>query len=526
MGFFTKSSNNNNFDGTDKWKDKYLNLLDTHEQFEKNQKEQQELLCKLAIRLSLATTGVDPRLEPCLQRIRDHLKKTIDCRQLKTDLENFTHTLYQLKDASPKEPPTVVDVSLLLDFLQHRYTSSKQQKDLAKLRANSRSLTDPQRLFSDIVNIIESDSTNIKSAKQHIENTPPSNQQSIDSSLVRAQLLKLLEKIEIPAAFTQKTQNVKQQLATRVTPPSMESILDGVIALLIEIHTVKQPKQEDIDKFLAQIAEQLTALGAAFSDSNNAFMDAGLNRNKFDQSVCDQMSELHSQSLHATQLEPLKKVIAERIDKITLEIQEYKQKEAITFEKYRQQMDALNQKINAMERETAELKSNLVTASSRALRDPLTGLPNRLAYEDRLNYEIAHWQRYRTPLCLILWDIDFFKKINDKFGHQMGDKVLIHVACQLSDNIRKTDFIARIGGEEFVMLMPDTRISSASQKAENLRDIIERNQFNLNNTAHCITVSCGIAQFAKDDTFDRVFNRADQALYQAKKRGRNRCCMG
>lgn len=107
----------------------------------------------------------------------------------------------------------------------------------------------------------------------------------------------------------------------------------------------------------------------------------------------------------------------------------------------------------------------------------------------------------------------------------MGDKVLIHVACQLSDNIRKTDFIARIGGEEFVMLMPDTRISSASQKAENLRDIIERNQFNLNNTAHCITVSCGIAQFAKDDTFDRVFNRADQALYQAKKRGRNRCCM-
>lgn len=169
----------------------------------------------------------------------------------------------------------------------------------------------------------------------------------------------------------------------------MESILDGVIALLIEIHTVKQPKQEDIDKFLAQIAEQLTALGAAFSDSNNAFMDAGLNRNKFDQSVCDQMSELHSQSLHATQLEPLKKVIAERIDKITLEIQEYKQKEAITFEKYRQQMDALNQKINAMERETAELKSNLVTASSRALRDPLTGLPNRLAYEDRLNYEIA-----------------------------------------------------------------------------------------------------------------------------------------
>jgi diguanylate cyclase len=176
--------------------------------------------------------------------------------------------------------------------------------------------------------------------------------------------------------------------------------------------------------------------------------------------------------------------------------------------------------------ETTELKSNLATASSRALRDPLTGLPNRLAYDERLSYEIAHWRRYHTPLCLIVWDIDFFKKINDKFGHQIGDKVLAHVARQLSENIRKTDFIARIGGEEFVMLMPDTKKLPALQKADYLRAIIEQNQLSLNNTTHCITLSCGITEFTDGDTYELAFTRADQALYQAKKRGRNRCCMG
>lgn len=526
MGFFSKPANKNEGVETDKWKDKYLNLLDAHEQFGRTHKEQQELLCKTVIRLSLVASEVDPQLEPYLQRIRDHLKKGLDSRQLKTDLESFTHKLYQLKDLSFKEPPRVVDISLLFDFLLQRYTSSKQQKDLARLRSNSRPLNDPLRLFSDIVKIIENEPTDVEVAKQPCGNTLSLIQHPIDFSFVSAQFLKLLEKIEIPDAFIQKTQRIKQQLKTREAFPSFESILDSVISLLIEIHAGTQPKQEEIDKFLAQIAEQLTALGLAFSDSNNAFKDAGLNRNKFDQSVCEQMSDLHNQSIHATQLEPLKKIISARIDKITREIQVHKQKEAIALEKYQQQMEKLNQKIKAMEMETTELKSNLITASSRALRDPLTGLPNRLAYDDRLSYEIAHWQRYHTPLCLIVWDIDFFKKINDKFGHQMGDKVLVHIAHQLSENIRKTDFVARIGGEEFIMLMPNTKKLSAFQKADYLRDIIEQNRLNLNNTAHCITVSSGITQFIKGDTYELAFNRADQALYQAKKRGRNRCCMG
>jgi diguanylate cyclase len=525
MGLFTRSAHKNNDDGPDKWKDKYLNLLDAHEQLEKSHQEEHELLCKIIIRLSLVTAEVHPQLEFYQQRTRDYLKSGVNSLQLKADLQNLTKILYQIEKSSPKEQSSIVDLSHLLDFLLQRYTSIHQQNALTRLRKSSQYLDDPQRFFSAIVEIIESDPIDTSIIQQSRENQS-STLRTIDSSIVIAQLLKLLEKIEVPNAFIEKARNVKQQLKTYEASHSLESVLDSVISLLLEIHADKRPKPEEINKFLAQIAEQLTTLRLAFADSSHAFKDAGMSRINFDQSVSEQMSDLQYQSLHATQLESLQKVIASHIDKITREIQENRKKEAIELEKFQQHMEKLNQKIKTMEEETGELKSKLVAVSSQALSDALTGLPNRLAYDERLKYEISHWQRYHSPLCLLVWDIDFFKKINDKFGHQLGDKVLVHVARQFSENIRKTDFVARVGGEEFVMLMPNTQKLSAFQKAEDLRGLIEQNQLNLNNMAQRITVSCGITEFIKEDTYELAFARADRALYQAKKRGRNRCTMG
>jgi diguanylate cyclase len=178
-----------------------------------------------------------------------------------------------------------------------------------------------------------------------------------------------------------------------------------------------------------------------------------------------------------------------------------------------------------MESETGELKSKLITAKTHALRDALTDLPNRQAYDERLITEIARWQRYHTPLCLVVWDIDFFKNINDQFGHQMGDKVLVHIACQFSKNIRRSDFIARFGGEEFTMLLPHTNKHSAFKVAEKFRLLIEQSNLNVNDTLISITISCGITEFIKGDTHEIAFARADQALYRAKEQGRNQCCM-
>ena len=178
-----------------------------------------------------------------------------------------------------------------------------------------------------------------------------------------------------------------------------------------------------------------------------------------------------------------------------------------------------------MESESCELKSKLKIANTQALRDTLTGLPNRNAYNERLETELARWKRYHSPLSLIIWDIDHFKSINDNYGHKAGDKVLLLIAKQLSDHSRATDFISRFGGEEFTMLLPNTDSQSALKVANQLRQAIEKTGFNASGASVAITISCGITEFMPDDTDESAFERADQALYQAKEQGRNRCCV-
>ena len=524
MGLFSKSADKNNDNEKDKWRDKYLNLLDTQELSEKAHKEVQELLCKTIVRLTIAASEIDPQLEPYLKRIRNHLKSDIDTHQLKAELEDLTSAIIRFDSVSSNRQHADTGISLLFAFLLQRFTSVKQQQDLNLLKESCQFLDDPQRLFSAIIEIIEDEPADNLPAEQPSENSPPF-QQLMAPFFVNTQLLKLLEHIEIPDAFAQEVQALKQQLAAHEAALSLESIMDSVISLLIEINANSQPKQQDIDKFLDHISKQFTELGLAITGSGVTLMDASLDRSKLDQSVSEQMSDLQNRSIHATQLEPLKEIISSRITQITLEIQEHKQKEAIQREKYQHQLEELSQKIKAIESETGELQSKLITANSLALRDALTKLPNRQAYDERLAIETARWQRYYTPLCLVVWDIDYFKKINDQFGHQVGDKALAHVAGHFSQHIRKSDFIARFGGEEFTMLLPHTNKHMAFKMSEKLRSHIECSPLNVNDTPISITISCGITQFISGDTHESAFLRADQALYRAKEQGRNQCCM-
>jgi len=150
-----------------------------------------------------------------------------------------------------------------------------------------------------------------------------------------------------------------------------------------------------------------------------------------------------------------------------------------------------------------------------------------MAYEERSEQEYARWKRYRAPLSLIVVDIDFFKKINDNFGHVAGDKVLKTIAQLMDESVRETDFLARYGGEEFVIIMTDTGADDALNVADKLRVAVENCGFHYRGESVPITISCGIAEFKnKNDTTGSVFERADVALYKAKDSGRNRCEKG
>ena len=175
------------------------------------------------------------------------------------------------------------------------------------------------------------------------------------------------------------------------------------------------------------------------------------------------------------------------------------------------------------------LRENLHLSMRLATIDPLTGLYNRHYLGSHLRTLVTRARDMDRPLSMVMIDIDHFKQVNDTYGHAAGDKVLRAIAERISHNVRGVDLAARFGGEEFVIVMPDTDLAAARQIAERLRKVIAADTYDTgrDNIAIPLTVSMGIASLNRDDMDGTtVLARADDALYRAKRAGRNRLEVG
>lgn len=172
--------------------------------------------------------------------------------------------------------------------------------------------------------------------------------------------------------------------------------------------------------------------------------------------------------------------------------------------------------------EYTKLAIKAQTLSKRVYTDELTKIANRAKFNEEILREISFYKRYDTDFCIVLLDIDHFKKVNDIYGHSTGDEILVHLSNIVTKSIRNTDLFARWGGEEFVILLHQTTLEDTTQVVENLRKNIENTTFVKDIK---ITCSFGITQIKAEDTKESLFERADEALYEAKKTGRNRFCI-
>lgn len=164
------------------------------------------------------------------------------------------------------------------------------------------------------------------------------------------------------------------------------------------------------------------------------------------------------------------------------------------------------------------------TALVAATTDPLTGSGNRQALENSLNREIDLALRNQTPLSVVMFDFDHFKKLNDTHGHQCGDFILKQVIQEIKKSIRKTDLLFRYGGEEFVLLLHKTSLENAAKVADKIREHIAQSQFHFKDETIDISISMGAAALQENDAGISLLERADDALYSAKNLGRNRVC--
>jgi diguanylate cyclase (GGDEF)-like protein len=155
--------------------------------------------------------------------------------------------------------------------------------------------------------------------------------------------------------------------------------------------------------------------------------------------------------------------------------------------------------------------------------DPLTGVSNRLAIDEATTMMLAHSARYRQSLAVLMLDADHFKSVNDRFGHNGGDKVLRSLVFSIRATLRDSDLIGRVGGEEFVVLSPGADMASAMLLAERVRSTVEHTPLVIDGQSLTLTVSVGVAVAALNESDGTVLlQRADAALYEAKRAGRNR----
>lgn len=506
MSFF-KTKN----DYPDKWKDKYFDLLDSQEQFEKEYKINQELLCKTIIRFALAARGFSQSLDPHLDRIRELLKSGLNSQALRHELEVFSNALLAIEEPSDSHQ---LDSALLFDYLSYVFPERTTELKSLHERYENHEIVNPQRLFLTLAELLEAN-------KQSVAHTDFSFELALaESKAISQQMLRLLENADLPELFVEDGNQLKLRLQSG---HSLASVFEDSVNLLLTIKRHMLDEQHETADFLSSLTEQLAELGLTAAGVNIAAEDAEKKRSILDRDVAAQMADLQKKSASATQLEPLKQLVSIRLQGISHQLQSHNLQEQVDRENSQREFRNLLQKIREMESETTELKIRLEAAQRRATRDPLTNLPNRLAFEERLTDEIARAHRYNTPLTLAVWDIDFFKTINDTYGHKSGDKALVVISKLLSRNCRETDFIARFGGEEFVMLLPETRVEDALIVTNKLRETVEQSNFNANGERLSITLSCGLTECIRDDNNESIFVRADSALYQAKQRGRNQC---
>lgn len=519
MSFFNKSQNE---DLSEQWRKKYLNLFDEQNKIEHAHHEKEKLLRQFIIQLSILAESHDKHLDPILIRVRNHVKNELELATLKTELKIFAESV---KNLPPKKEKLKAD--LLFDFLMRHYPNPTQQEALHELQAlvNSDATTIEQAtdLFVEIIKITDS---NFPLAELKTVDEENSIEQAIfiDIRIVSERLLEYLSSFGVPAVFEPQTTAIKKALLNpEQSPKSFEEILNELVELLISIKEYNEAEQQDIDQFLLHIANQLSELNVIVTQTNTAANNSSKNRNKLDQSVFTQIRELQLQAIKTTSLDSLKEMVNQCFKTIATEIKNHHQQDKEQQQQLQDNMAELLNKMISLEVEAEHLKAELKVVHTQNLHDTLTGLFNRNAYNQRLKDEIARYKRYQSPLTLAIWDIDHFKSINDTFGHKSGDRVLALTAQQLQEHTRDTDFIARFGGEEFVMLLPNTNREAGLFLAEQVRELIQTTGFNANGKAVPITISCGLTEFTDEDTEDSVFERADKALYEAKNKGRNQC---
>jgi len=376
-----------------------------------------------------------------------------------------------------------------------------------------------KKLVSEIeilVQNVNSLEANSNASNENLPTDPGIIKNSIDDVVSR-----LLERLSIIQDASDANRKLKAKVMDGAEDTIWpETLTESVASISDTLNQLNQEKSE-LENFIANVTEQLGDLTQVVTEEREEQISGHREAISLQNLMKEGMAKISDKVDAAENISQLKSAIAKNIDLIKEGVEDFVGQATTRNEAVGVRSESLVTKIKQMEKETELLQQKLIENREKLLYDTLTGVQSRLAYDEQIEQEIARWERYGSSFSYAILDIDHFKNINDKYGHSAGDNVLKIIANMMFQQIRKSDFIFRIGGEEFVLILTNTDVSQAGVLVEKLRKAVKAREFSFKQECVTLSLSAGLTETWDGDSVKSIYERADAALYRAKNSGRD-----
>ena len=497
------------------------------------------LLARLAVELTRLAQGRDPKLDYLLEQLRHSLHEKTPSSDFKDSAARFLKYIVsgRVEFASGFElsiQKTAVD---LFTAIETCFPSAIQISSLKEELMLASSLQETIEQVEKVIPLLVDVGLSASGPTPGFESSGdvggssgfPS---SIQGEFSLAQVLdviapalsQLLDQLNLLEPDDGRVDSVRNDLGRIASVDELETVLGEALGLVIDVARHIEQEREYTEQFLAQLRLHLKSLEEGISEAID--IDASLqNVDKIQTEVGSEVEGIESAVSDNNDLDLLKQIVRTRVERLSTKVASYVTNEKQQLEAAKDKISELTRQTQAMNKEVEGLRHQLIEKQQVLAMDPLTGVANRGGFDKRIEEELARSQRIGFPLSLMLVDIDKFKFVNDTFGHKAGDRVLQTVAKLMAGRLRDTDFIARYGGDEFVILLPGTSADDGKAVALGFCDAVKRCGFHSQGQSVDVTLSIGIAQLQEDDNSEVFFERADIAMYQVKDKGRDGCAI-
>ncbi|MFC6668722.1 GGDEF domain-containing protein [Marinobacterium aestuariivivens] len=508
---------------TERWRQKYFDQLATTEQEETSLRNRMRTLERLLFRVTAAVQGVDSELDCELLELHALLQQEgTDLVVLDTLVKQVEQSVQGLDRRRQRDTETVLGtLCSLVDQLlgcelpeSHKAAlvdlGNRLQQRVAGLQRYPVLLAEYGRLQAQALQQIAPPPPTARKAgfldrffsrvaldsPEHygytagdLAATDPEPTAIVDQ--LSASLRSLVEQLPLPGAMHAELSQLKSRLDAGADSEALLDVFDAVVDLVL---SALGRGQQEFELFLQSLDERLNGIQQVLDRSQANHSSSRNNNAELQHAVRRHVTNLQASMQAGPDVESLMSTVNSNLDSILDSLDRFMQKEAEREQSADAQLGELQQRLSQMEEDSRELQQQVIREQQRALTDALTGLPNRVAYEQRAQLELQRWDRNRCPLTVAVLDIDKLKAINDEYGHLAGDKVIQLISKEVASLLGEADFIARYGGEEFVILLPEKDLAAAAQALEKVQEQVARLPFHFRNQRVRITVSIGLCE--------------------------------